>query len=543
MGNQETSSEIVDLIIVGAGSVGLTMAATWGRMGRTGIVLDKQPLPYGLPRAGHIDHEIMRFLQQVDAEEPVLEDGFVGEKYIWINGVGETLLSFPWEQHSISGWASDYMLNSAVLEQSLIERVDEAASIETFRGWQAIDLVQHADHVELTIEATAIVPDSPVPQGTGERRTLRGRYLVAADGANSRLRQHLGIGRDDLGFNERWLVVDARMTRPFSLPFDCGQVCDPRRPTTVLPLGNSHRRWEWHLRPEEDAEEFLRPEKVWELLEPFGITDEDVVPVRHLIYTFEARLAREWRSGRVFLAGDAAHTMPPFLGQGMCSGMRDARNLAWKFDLVLKGLADDSLLDSYQIEREPHVRDWTVISLESGKIPCIVDEEQARRRDEMFRNGYTPPLPEFPQLIAGVLHRDESGALAGPAGENGIQARVTRGTETALLDEFVEPFTFSVISVGPDPRDFLRDEQISVLERLGVSWIRLDPSDAPRDSLGAGALIDADDSYADYLKEKQIEFVLVRPDLYVFGGSDRDGLPLLVDDLLGQVAAESTARA
>src|SRR5690606_978831 len=131
----------------------------------------------------------------------------------------------------------------------------------------------------------------------------------------------------------------------------------------------------------------------WKLLAEQGVTQDDVEIVRQIVYTFEARIAQQWRKGRTFLIGDAAHTMPPFQGQGMCSGMRDAKNLAWKFDYVLRGIASPDLLDTYQEERYPHVYDWTVISLESGKIPCIVDPKQAEERDAKFRAGWLPPMP------------------------------------------------------------------------------------------------------------------------------------------------------
>lgn len=528
--------DLHDLIIIGTGSVGLTMAATWVRLGRNAVIADKHRQLYGLPRVGHIDHEIMRILQRVEAEGPVLEDAFPTQHYTWINAEGERLLEFPWGEEGISGWHSDYMHNSAILERSLLDRVEASPAITRLPGWQAVGLTQHTDHVEVTFERTRVVPESPVPQLTGEQQVLRGRYVVAADGANSQVRGWLGVDREDLGFNERWLVVDARLKRPLRLTFDCGQICDPRRPTTVLPLGRSHHRWEWHLRPEEDAAEFTAPAKAWELLGAMGVTPEDVEPVRQLVYTFEARIAHRWRVGRVFLAGDAAHTMPPFMGQGMCSGMRDAVNLAWKLDLVLRGAAPESLLDSYQQERRPHVRDWTLISIESGKVPCIIDPDAARERDAMFRAGYRPPMPAFPTLVGGVLHRID-GVVRAPAGELGLQARVAAPDgRVDLIDRLVPNDGFTLISIGADPLDVLENDLVRDLQRLGTTFVRLAPRGA---SAEVGSLVDIDGAYAAYLEHHDADHVLVRPDFYVFGTGRNADLPRLAADLCQQVTSGS----
>ncbi|WP_030611501.1 bifunctional 3-(3-hydroxy-phenyl)propionate/3-hydroxycinnamic acid hydroxylase [Streptomyces fulvoviolaceus] len=529
---EPADQQIHDLLIIGTGSVGLTMAATWARLGRSAVIADKQEKLYGLPRVGHIDHEIMRVLQRLEAEGPTLEDAFPTEQYTWINAEGEKLLEFPWGEEGISGWHSAYLLNSAILERSLLECVEASPMITRLPGWQAVGLTQHADHVEVVFERTRTAEGSSVPELIGEQRVLRGRYVVAADGANSLVRRLLGVDREDLGFNERWLVVDARLKRPLRLAFDCGQICDPRRPTTVLPLGLSHRRWEWHLRPEEDAADFTPEAKAWELLGALGVASEDVELVRQLVYTFEARLAHQWRVGRVFLAGDAAHTMPPFMGQGMCSGMRDALNLAWKLDLVLAGTAPDSLLDTYQLERHPHVRDWTLISIESGKVPCIIDPEAARERDEMFRAGYRPPMPDFPQLVEGIVHRVND-TLAAPAGELGLQARVAAADgRVDLLDRFMPADGFTLLSLAADPATVLDDIQLRDLQRLGTTFIQLAPQGTPP---APGRLVDVEGTYARYLKQYTADAVLVRPDFYVFGASQLAELPILVDDLLRQV--------
>jgi 2-polyprenyl-6-methoxyphenol hydroxylase-like FAD-dependent oxidoreductase len=500
---------IHDVIQVGLGPVGLTMAALTGQAGHSIAVIERHEGLFGLPRAGHIDHEIVRILQSLDCEGPVLEDSYPTLDYVWVNGEGETLLEFDWGAKAVSGYNSDYMQYQPVLEDALASRVRADPNVTMFCGWEAVAFEEHDDHVEVVIRKTALEPGNPRPVVTDEERVLRGRYLIGADGASSTVRRWLGIERSDLGFNERWLDVDARMKRPLTFDFDCGQICDPARPITVLPLGKRHRRWEWALLPGETVEQMQRPETAWRLLADLGLGPDDLEIVRQLVYTFEARTAEQWRRGRTFLIGDAAHTMPPFMGQGMCSGMRDAKNLVWKLDLVLRGLAPDALLDTFEQELRPYVLDWTVISLEAGRVPCITDPDAARERDERFRAGWRPPLPDFPQLRSGVL------ASSSTAGELSLQGRV----EGELFDRaFDAAGRWQVLSTAGDPRSVLSPSQLEFLDSLGVVFAHVGGE------------------YADHFAARGIEVSIARPDFYVFGTAPSlNGLGALVDELAARL--------
>lgn len=522
--------EVFDVVQVGRGPVGLTMAALVGQTGHRVAIIDRHHRLYGLPRAGHLDHEIVRVLQSLDCAAPVLADWSPTRDYVWKNADGETLLHFDWGAKSISGYDSDFMQYGPAFEDALLARLQADPKVDVLSGWEVRSIQDRGDFFELVLLPTDPASGKPLAAAP---RTLRGRYLVGADGANSMVRRWLGVERDDLGFNEKWLIVDARKKRDITLDFDCGQVCDPRRPVTVLPLGKRHRRWEWAMLPGESQGVLERPETAWALLAQQGIGPDDVEIIRQLVYTFEARIATHWQKGRVFLMGDAAHTMPPFMGQGMCSGMRDAKNLAWKLDLVLRGVAPEALLATYQPERYPHTYDWTVISLEAGKIPCTLDPEEAKKRDALFRSGWLPPMPDFPQMTQGILHRGPDGAPAAPAGELGLQGRVERHGRVALFDDLFPGPRFTIIGIAGDPRALLRAEQVSWLETVGAHLVRLgQPGDAGADA------IDIDGTYAAYFAKRGIEVVVNRPDFYVFGGARQAAdLPALVDDLRRQLLA------
>jgi len=522
--------QMYDVIQIGRGPVGMTSAALLARAGHRVALVERHTGLYGHPRAGHIDHEIARILASIDCAGPVLADAYPTVDYVWKNAAGEVLIEFEWGAQGVSGYNSDYMMFQPLIDQAVADRLERDPRVETWFGWEAAACRQHADHVEVELRRTRREPGTDRLTLTGEAKTVSARYLIGSDGAGSTVRGWTGTGQDDLGFEERWMVVDALRKRELrKFDPDCGQICDPRRPITILPLGKRHRRWEWFIFRHEESEHFNRPETAWALLAEQGVTPDDVEIIRQIVYTFAGRIAHQWRNGRIFLMGDAAHTMPPFMGQGMCSGLRDALNLGWKLDLVLRGLAPDTLLDSYQQERHAHVRDWTLISIETGKLPCTVDPEAARRRDENIRNGWRPPMPDFPKLSAGILHREADGSLRAPVGDLGIQGRVAMGGRIDRFDALHPGAAFTILSTTGDPGRALRADQAARLAGLPVVLRRIG-----RPGSGAEA-IDVDGTYADWFARHGIEALVVRPDFYVFGASGLAGLPAVIDDLLDQL--------
>ncbi len=212
---------------------------------------------------------------------------------------------------------------------------------------------------------------------------IEARAVVGCDGAGSTIRKLAGLSLDDLGFDEPWLVVDvlANERGLAKLPKTSVQYCEPARPTTYVMGTGAHRRWEFSLNADEDPRRMEQPDEVWGLLSRW-IQPEDGELWRSASYRFHALVARDWRKGRVFIAGDAAHQQPPFLGQGLCQGIRDAANLAWKLEAVLRGAASDSLLDSYGQERRGHVAALTGIIKSIGGLIGERDPARAAARDE-----------------------------------------------------------------------------------------------------------------------------------------------------------------
>src|SRR5262249_34507098 len=253
---------------------------------------------------------------------------------------------------------------------------------------------------------------------TGVEDTLAARWLVGCDGAWSPIREGLGIRLQDLGFEEQWLVVDLLLKRPVErLPQHAIHYCDPERPHTAIPMPNQRYRFELMVMPEDNHAEIQTPEAVFRILArhlPAGAAGIE----RAAGYTFPRLLAERFRSDRVLVAGDAAHQMPPFLGQGMCSGIRDATNLAWKLDAVMTRHAPAALLDTYGDERRPHVGAIIRAAVEFGRVICMTDREAAAERDRrILANGDSPAkrAPFFlPQLKPGPLVRTGARALFPP---------------------------------------------------------------------------------------------------------------------------------
>jgi 3-(3-hydroxy-phenyl)propionate hydroxylase len=522
----------VDVAIVGYGPVGQALAALLGRSGHRVAAFERFSEIYRLPRAVHIDHEIMRLLQALDLAQRLAPEMVPLREYHWFGADGDPLMTLTPHQPAISGWESDYLFFQPELEQALDAHACAHEGVSLYRGWSADRLVDEPDGATLTVRRySELEPGLNAP--TPETRTVRARWLVGADGANSFVREAAGIRQRDLGFQERWLVVDAEpndMNALSHLPVAC-QWCDPRRPTTHVQSGPRHRRWEFMLLPGERAEDFEDPARVWALLEPwYKPTDGPLT--RTAVYEFRSMLAERMREGHVLLAGDAAHLTPPFLGQGLCAGLRDAANLAWKLDLVLRGLASDRLLDHVESERQPQT-EWVIrFAVELGKVLCQLEPNAAAQRDAELRAADAPPPVEFPPYGDGVIRRGADGAPVPPAGELSLQGRVAVDGREGLWDDVVGRGWMLIAAEG-DPLEQLGGAERETLSALDVTVA----------SLGDGTpaeVTDLDGRLTKWLRRYGAHAVLIRPDFYVFGAAaSREDLPALVADLGAELSLKS----
>lgn len=500
---QQTTHATVDIAIVGLGPTGLTLAALLGSQGHDVAVIERWPNLYGKPRLTHIDGETARLLSLGCDIDVALRDSWDTPQYGWYNGKGQMLLDVAENNTHKMLWSDHIAVHQPDIEQALLDRIQSTGRVQLFRGYRAAELVQNDNEVVLT----ATTWNSGDRTNTGDDEVVvHARYLVGADGSKSFVREASGIARKDFGFNERWMCVDTEPLKPLPAKFDANavQICDPARGYMFMPIGRKRQRFEFALLDDESTEDMQTPEAARRLLKQYhGIEADSVELMRTLVYTFECRLAETWRKGRVFLAGDAAHTNPPYLGQGACSGIRDAVNLAWKFDLVLRGVAEDGLLNTYEAERVPHAKELMLGSRNLGKIANTRNRALATMRDLMFRFNLAPK-PKFPVLSTGILQRQESGKPGPEVGGVPGQGRVEQEGRVSRFDDVVE--FGSVLIARSDVLAEQPNELRTDIDRIGLQQIIIGED-----------VRDVEGFYVGLLDKLSADAILVRPDLVLYG--------------------------
>lgn len=499
-----------DVVIVGLGPVGLLAAINLGRKGVRVVGVERHPAPYPLPRAVTFDHEIARILNGIDID-PETDPAIIWyeDRYPMLTADGQVLMEVDWINRAADGFRNRYWFYQPLLEDRLREMAASIPAITLVSGYEAVEITQTDVGVSAEFHKSA-------KDETGERRLdgsealfVSARYGIGADGANSFVRNSLGITTTDLQFYYDWIVTDMILHEDRVYDPAHYQICDPVRPTTVVPGGGPRRRrWEFMLLPGETREQWSDPASVWPLLAPFDITPDNAEIHRSVVWRFQARYADSWRHGRWVIAGDAAHLMPPFAGEGMCAGLRDVMNLTWRLELALQGKADDAVLDGYGSERGPHAKGFIEFSVGMGEVICVTDPAKAAERNERMLAEWAerakdgPMWPHDNPLGPGAwIEGDQFGGLPSR------QGTVSRQGVTGRWDDVVGR-SWALLS-RPEAAGTVTDETRATLRSIDAVVVTVGAPDSGAD------VIDVDGTYATWFADAGADHIVIRPDYYV----------------------------
>lgn len=524
----------VDVVVVGCGPVGALTANLLGLRGIRTLVIERSTAAHGQPRAFSCDDEALRIYQQAGLLEPLIKDMYASPLVEYVNGRGR-----PFAQIALSevdfglGQKPLHFFDQPRLEATLRAGLDRFDHVTLRLGAEVVGLDQSPGGVALRVRDVA----------TGQDRDVRARYVLGCDGARSSTRTLAGIDLVGSTYSEPWLAVSGDIPPDGIRMSHTWFVCDWRRPAFISPATHGSYRLEFMLRPGETASDMETPERIAELVQPY--VDPARFEVRRAaVYTFHNLIAERWRAQRVFLLGDAAHQMPPFMGQGLCSGLRDAANLTWKLGLVLTGAAAPAVLDSYEVERRAHTEEMAKVTVQMGRIFLARNRGLAWLRDNALRSIQT--IPRVRRFVRRFefkpLPRHKAGLLvSGPgAGVMFPQPRVTALAQNHPLDAVLgDGFTVLGPGVGPglaqDPRwDGLPVRFVRVLEPAAPS---APPTSAPTSAPAAGGVdgppdylevTDVDGALLSWFRRHRADVAVLRPDRFVFAtasGKDIAGLP------------------
>jgi 3-(3-hydroxy-phenyl)propionate hydroxylase len=507
-----------DVAVIGYGPVGVTAANLLGQMGLRVLVVERDADVYSRARAISTDEEVVRIWQRIGLADQVNADMLADRAISFVDADGRTFLSFTPKTWG-NGHPTQQFIYQPALERTLRAGVTRYPNVEVLLGQECVGLDQDRDGVDLTIRRTG---------AAGKARRARAAYVIAADGGSSPTRGRLNVGFEGRTYKDRWVVIDTKVKEPWPDVDRLRFHCNPARPAVDCPTPLGHHRWEFPVLPGDDAEALVTPERVLELLAGQGIGPGHVEVLRAVIYNHHVRFAGRWRIGRVFLAGDAAHVMPPWIGQGMSSGVRDVDNLCWKLAAAVDGRlpADvvERLLDSYETERKPHVRALTKAAVFFGRV--ITERRRAVTvlRDPLFRlAGRIPRLGSYLRDLRWFpVTAYRSGMLAAAPARRGARRAVgahipqpwvlDQQGQRARLDDALAHTAWAVLCTGPD-------EGRMDLDRwrwAGVPVLQLRPAGSDP---GPGAIVDVENQLRDWMRARGVTAMVVRPDSIVYAAA------------------------
>jgi 3-(3-hydroxy-phenyl)propionate hydroxylase len=503
---------------VGAGPIGLTVANLLVRYGVDVLLIERNPTTVQEPRGVSIDDEALRTMQSIGAVTTILNSVVLGYGSDYFTPGGTCFLSVHPTTREY-GYPRRSAFRQPVLERQLAEHFISASRTNRSESWFETELREFRQTGE-TVELV-------VRHADGTEKTVSTRYLIGCDGGRSFVREKLGIRMSGSTFRERWLILDLEDTHDETR--DTKVFCNPARPCISLPGPSKTRRFEFMLHDGETEAEVTAPAFVQALLRKHG---EENTPLRRSrVYTFHARMADRWRDGRIFLAGDAAHLTPPFAGQGMNSGVRDAHNLAWKVAAVLQGRLGPSVLDTYEQERRSHAWRMITLAIRMGKVMMPRHRWSAFALAAAFRAlGIVPRARSYfgemkykpkPRLGDGFFQRDKNQDLPGRLFP---QPTVEAPEGETLLDEVLGD-GFALLAPPHTPPAIFDQLPEGVWRNLKPRLVAVRPSgDAAAVPDGVIRVMDQRGEFTRLLPDLPVGLVLIRPDRYTAALLRRDHL-------------------
>ncbi len=529
----------VDVVVVGCGPVGALTANLLAARGISTLVVERSTAPHGQPRAFSCDDEALRIYQQAGLLDQIAGDLHQPERADYVNAAGRVFATIAFTEVDFGfGHAPLNFFDQPLLEQALRGGLDRFDHAELRLGTELVSLQQDADRVHLVLRD--VVTDQVYP--------VRARYVLGCDGARSTTRTAVRIPLAGASYAEPWLAISGDVPPEGVRGEHTTFVCDWRRPAFVSPGARGSYRLEFMLQPGETEADMRQPATIAALVEPY-VDPARFTVTRAVVYTFHHLIAERWREGRVFLLGDAAHQMPPFLGQGLCSGLRDAANLTWKLSMVLSGAADAALLDTYEAERRPHTAAMADTSVRLGRVFLARSRRAAWLRDTVLRAVQT-----VPRVRRFVRHFEFKPV---PAYGRGLMAGGRQDGPVGTM--FPQPWVGSAGSATSRPLDEVLGSGFAVIGRgvaaslpetpgLPVRAVVVHPAgtevaDRPAHEPDGGRVdvVDVDGAITAWLDRHRAEAVVLRPDRFVFAVAGPGGVDGVVRQLavaLGAPAAE-----